>query len=248
MGSFGNAIGRTFSLMGAKSREWIGKKEQNNAAARANEGAEELQKESSEFTTGAAEAVAQLGAMKDQKKAADEDAAKWSGLADTYKAAGNTANEEKAIGKMVAAQDLAAKLQAQIDAAQGRIDSLTQKAQDLDSQVTDAKNSAQAIGAREHVITAEEKIKSADPNAALNKIKQAEADVTLRERKQGAIDDMSGANLEADAARLQRKARIDAEMAKRHGAAPAAAPAAAPPAAAPGASPSNGHGEEWQIA
>ncbi|MBM3461479.1 MAG: hypothetical protein FJX76_05210 [Armatimonadetes bacterium] len=235
-------IGRGIDLIRAKSNEWLHGKEKNNAGARAQEAADQIQKDTADLTTGAAQAIAQLEAVKDQKKAADAEVEKWQKAAVKFNASGDKAAAKQALERKISAQDLANKLQQQIDAQQARIDSYRQKAQDMQSTARDAQNTAEAIKAREKVVKAEENIKSADPNAALNKLKDAEADVTARERTQTAINEMDGSDLEARARKLDKDSKLEEELAKLEA---ASNPAAAP--SAPGANPGNGHSEEWNV-
>lgn len=207
-------IGRAFGLIRAKSNEWLHGQEKKNAGAIADEAAGQMQKDTAEFTTGAAQAVAQLEAVKDQQKAANAEADKWHAAAVKFKAAGNDKSAKQALEREIAARDLATKLQTQIDAQQARIDNYRQKASDLQNAARDAKNTAEAVKAREKVVSAEEKIRSSDPTASLNKLKEAEADVIARERTQDAVNDMSGSNLEAEANKLQRDSKVDDAFAK----------------------------------
>lgn len=241
-------IGRAWDLARAKSNEWIHGKEKQNAGARADEAAQQMQKDTAQFTTGAAEAIATLEGVKDQKKAADAEVTKWHNAAKQFLSTGNETAAKQALDRENSAKQLSAKLQAQIDQQQARIDTYKEKAQNLQSEARDAQNTAAAIQAREKVVGAEEKIKSADPSASLNKLKQAEADVTQRERTQDAVNDMDGSNLEAQANKLQREqanndslAALRAEMGQKP-----AAPPAAP--STPVTVPANGQVDGFNIA
>lgn len=225
-------IGRAFDLVRAKSNEWLHGQEKNNAAARAQQAADQIQQDTAEFTTGVAQAIAQLEAVKDQQKAADADAAKWHAAAVKFNASGDKTAARQALEREILAKNLSAQLQKQVDAQQARIDSLRSKAQDLQNQAREAQNSAAAIKAREQVVKAEENIQGADPSSALNQLKQAEQDVTARERAQDAVSEISGDDLDARAKQLERDSAVDAALAALEAEAKPAAPAQAPTAPA----------------
>ncbi|NDD29916.1 MAG: hypothetical protein EB084_16800 [Proteobacteria bacterium] len=231
-------IGRAFNLVKAKSNEWLHGAEKSNAGARAQQAADQIQQDTAEFTNGVAQAIAQLERVKDQKGAADADAAKWHAAAVKFNQTGDKAAARQALEREILAKNLSAQLQQQIDAQQTRIDTLRAKAQDLQSQAREAQNSAEAIKAREQVVGAEEKIKGTDPSSSLNQLKQAQDDVTARERANDAVSQINGDDLDAKAKKLERDNQLDSAMSQLEAESKGSAPAAAPGAAA----------ESWNIA